>query len=88
MEELINCENDPLTKATYRDLMQSQSKFHGHPSHGERKKNLKVDVKSEKIKESQNNPDQKEFDRRHHHFQCQVIPQSPSNNTAWDISQM
>ena len=54
--------------------------------HMEREKNLKVDVESEKIKESQNNPDQKEFDGRHHHFQCQVIPQSPSNKTAWDIS--
>lgn len=65
--------------------MQSQSKFHGHSSQRE-KKNLKVDVKSEKIKESQNNPDQKEFDRRHHRFQCQVIPQSHNNKTAWDIS--
>lgn len=32
--------------------------------HMEREKNLKVDVESEKIKESQNNPDQKEFDGR------------------------
>lgn len=65
--------------------MQSQSKFHGHPSQRE-KKNLKVDVESEKIKERQNNPDQKEFDRRHHHFQYQAKPQSHSNKTAWDIS--